>query len=233
LLTSLIPAAVIATAWLRLENPINQPLRSVGVAGLAVLPALVRPLAARVLAVLLSAGAATAIAYGESPLHPRHIPGVIWSRFSGGFLDFYDVRTPFDPRVHAEMRSVLLTAVFGFALAVALAVAARRPVPALLLLLAGAGWPATLRGPSGGLVVGGLILLGALAVLAGLTSRNVPRVVIPAAAGLALAALLASTLGVAAAAELAARTLDQALVPATGAADNSLWERQPAMTPEI
>ncbi len=102
-------------------------------------------------------------------------------------------RTPFDPRVHAEMRSVLLTAVFGFALAVALAVAARRPVPALLLFLAGAGWPATLRGPSGGLVVGGLILLGALSVLAGLTSRNVPRVVIPAAAGLALVALVAST----------------------------------------
>jgi transglutaminase-like putative cysteine protease len=177
LLTSLIPAAVIATVWLRLESPINQPLRSVAVAGLAVLPALVRPLAARVVAVL----------------HPRHLPGAIWSRFSGGFLDFYDVRTPFDPRVHAEMRSVLLTAVFGFAIAVAFAVAARRPVPALLLLLAGAGWPATLRGPSGGLVVGGLILLGALAVLAGLTSRNVPRVVIPAAVGLALAALVVST----------------------------------------
>jgi hypothetical protein len=128
-----------------------------------------------------------------SPLHPRHLPGAIWSRFSGGFLDFYDVKTPFDPRVHAEMRAVLLTAVFGFALAVALAVAARRPIPALLLLLAGAGWPATLRGPSGGLVLGGLILLAALAVLAGLTSRNVPRVVIPAAAGLALAALVAST----------------------------------------
>ena len=193
LLTSLIPAAVIATAWLRLENPINQPLRSVAVAGLAVLPALVRPVAARVAAVLLSAGIVASIAYGVSPLHPRHLPGAIWLRFSGGFLDFYDVRTPFDPRVHAEMRSVLLTAVFGFALAVALAVAARRPVPALLLLLAGAGWPATLRGPSGGLVVGGLILLGALSVLAGLTSRNVPRVVIPAAVGLALAALVAST----------------------------------------
>jgi len=122
LLTSLIPAAVIATAWLRLENPINQPLRSVAVAGLAVLPALVRPVGARVVAVLLSAGTAASIAYGVSPLHPRHVPGAIWSRFSGGFLDFYDVRTPFDPRVHAEMRSVLLTAVFGFALAVALAV---------------------------------------------------------------------------------------------------------------
>ena len=193
LLTSLIPAAVIATVWFRLENPINQPLRSVAVAGLAVLPALVRPRAARVVAVLLSAGVAAWIAYDVSPLHPRHVPGAIWSRFSGGFLDFYDVRTPFDPRVHAEMRSVLLTAVFGFALAVALAVTARRPVAAVLLLLAGAGWPATLRGPSGGLIVGGLILLGSLSVLAGLTSRNVPRVVIPAAVGLALAALVAST----------------------------------------
>ena len=193
LLTSLIPAAVIATAWLRLESPINQPLRSVAVAGLAVLPALLRPRAARIVALVLSAGTGIWIAYGVSPLRPRHLPGAIWSQFSGGFLDFYDVKTPFDPRVHAEMRAVLLTAVFGFALAVALAVAARRPIPALLLLLAGAGWPATLRGPSGGLVVGGLILLGALSVLAGLTSRNVPRVVIPAAIGLALAALVAST----------------------------------------
>ena len=192
-LTSLIPAAVIATAWLRLESPINQPLRSVAVAGLAVLPALARPLAARIGVLVVSAGTAVWIAYGVSPLHPRHLPGAIWSGFSGGFGDFYDVKIPFDPRVHAEMRAVLLTAVFGFALAVALAVAARRPLPAVLLLLAGAGWPATLRGPSGGLVVGGLILLGALSVLAGLTTRNVPRVVIPAAVGLAVAALVAST----------------------------------------
>jgi transglutaminase-like putative cysteine protease len=193
LLTSLIAAAVIATAWFRLESPIDEPMRSVAVAGLAVLPALVRPLAARILALLVTAATGGWIAYGLSPLHPRHLPGAIWSRFSGGFLDFYDVKTPFDPRVHAEMRAVLLTATFGFALAVALAVAARRPLPALLLLLAGAGWPATLRGPSGSLVVGALILLGSLAVLAGLTSRNVPRVVIPAAVGLALAALVAST----------------------------------------
>jgi protein-glutamine gamma-glutamyltransferase len=193
LLTSLIPAAVIATAWLRLESPITEPLRSVAVAGLAVLPALVRPLAARIGVLVLSAGTGVWIAYGVSPLHPRHLPGAIWSRFSGGFGDFYDVKIPFDPRVHAEMRAVLLTAVFGFALAIALAVTARRPLPALLLLLAGAGWPATLRGPSGSLVVGGLILLAALSVLAGLTTRNVPRVVIPAAVGLAVAALVAST----------------------------------------
>jgi transglutaminase-like putative cysteine protease len=192
-LTALIPAAAIATAWLRLESPINEPLRSVAVAGLAILPAIVRPLAARLLVFVLAAGTSLWIAYDVSPFHPRHLPGAVWSRFSGGFLDFYEVRTPFDPRVHTEMRAVLLTAVFGFAFAVALAVASRRPVPALLVFLAGAGWPATLRGSSGGLVVGVLILLGALAILAGLTRRNVPRVVIPAAACLAVAALLAST----------------------------------------
>jgi transglutaminase-like putative cysteine protease len=191
--TALIPAAAIATAWLRLESPINAPLRSVSIAVLAILPALVRPLAARLAVLVISAVTSIWIAYGLSPFHPRHLPGGIWSRFSGGFGDFYDVRTPFDPRVHAEMRAVLLTAVFGFALAVALAVAARRPIPALLLLLVGAGWPATLRGSSDGLVVGALVLLSALAVLAGLTSRNVPRVVVPAAAGLAVAALLASS----------------------------------------
>ena len=193
LATALIPAAAIATAWLRLESPVNLPLRSVAVAGLAILPALLRPRAARLVALVLAAATALWIAYDVSPLHPRHLPGAVWSRFSGGFLDFYDVKTPFDPRVHAEMRAVLLTAVFGFVFAVALAIAAQRPVPALLLLFAGAGWPATLRGPSGGLVVGLLILLGALSILAGLTRRRVPRVVIPAAACLAVAALLAST----------------------------------------
>ena len=102
----------------------------------------------------------------------RHLPGAVWSSFSGGFLDFYDVKTPFDPRVHAEMRAVLLTAVFGFALAVALAVAARRPLsPALLR----ARRRRLARDPARPVAAGSwsalLILLGGLAVLAGLTTR--------------------------------------------------------------
>ena len=105
LLTSLIPAAVIATTWLRLESPINQPLRSVAVAGLAVLPALVRRWLRGSPRSCSRRATRVSIAYGVSPLHPRHLPGAIWSRFSGGFLDFYDVQTPFDPRVHAEMRA--------------------------------------------------------------------------------------------------------------------------------
>jgi transglutaminase-like putative cysteine protease len=115
------------------------------------------------------------------------------SRFWSGFLDFYSVRTPFDPRVHQDMRGVLLSAIFGFTLALALAVAARRPVPAVLVVLVGAGWPATLRGPNGAFALGALILLAALAVMAGLTNRAVPRGVLPAAIGIALLAVVAST----------------------------------------
>ena len=89
--------------------------------------------------------------------------------FKNGFLDFYDVQVPFDPRVHAEMRSVILVAVFGFVLALGLAIAARRPLAATLVVLVGAGWPATLAGAAGGLGTGVAILLAVLVVLGGLT----------------------------------------------------------------
>jgi transglutaminase-like putative cysteine protease len=193
LAVSLVPAAVFTAAWLRLESPIDRPLRSVVIALLALLPALVRPLAARLVALLGSLALGSWIAFEVSPLHPRHLLGALGSRFSSGFLDFYSVRTPFDPRVHAEMRGVLLTAVFGFTVALAVAVAARRPMPAVLIVLVGAGWPATLRGPGGAFAMGALILLAALAVLAGLTNRAVPRGVLPAGVGIALLAVAAST----------------------------------------
>lgn len=193
LAVSLVPAAVFTVAWLRLESPVNEPLRSVSVAGLAILPALVRPLAARLGVLLVSLGLGSWIAFDVAPWLPRHLLGTLGSRFSNGFLDFYSVRTPFDPRVHADMRGVLLTAIFGFTLALALAVAARRPIVAVLIVLVGAGWPATLRGPAGAFGMGALILLAALAVLAGLTTRGVPRGALPAGLGVALLAVVAST----------------------------------------
>jgi hypothetical protein len=187
------PAAVITAAWLRLESPIDLPLRSVAIAALAVLPALVRPFAARVAATVVSAAGSAWIAFALSPRHPQHFFGSLGTRFGNGFLDFYEVRTPFDPRVHTEMRGVLLAAIFGFTLATALAVGARKPLAAVVLATVGAGWPATLRGPSGALVVGALILVAVLVILAGLTARGVPRAVVPAAAALALIGVAAST----------------------------------------
>ncbi len=190
---SVVTAVVVAAAWLRLESPLDQPFRAIGVTALALLPALVRPRAARVAAIVVAAVLGAWLAFEVSPVHPRHFPGTVGSRFGNGFLDFYDVKTPFDPRVHLEMRGAILTAIFGFALVLSLAVAARRPLAACLVLLVGAGWPATLRGNGDALAVGVVILLAVLVVLAGLTSRRVPRAALPAAIALALAAVAAST----------------------------------------
>jgi transglutaminase-like putative cysteine protease len=192
LAVSLAPAVVIAAVWLRLEDPLDRPYRAIGVVALALLPALARRWPARMFALLVTAALGGWIAFDVSPLHPRHFPGAVGTRFGNGFLDFYDVQTPFDPRVHAEMRGAILAAIFGFVVALSFAVAARRPLVAALVVLIGAGWPATLRGSAGALVVGVLILLGVLTVLAGLTTRRVPRAVLPAAAVLVLAATIAS-----------------------------------------
>jgi transglutaminase-like putative cysteine protease len=139
-----------------------------------------------------------------SLLHPRHAFGHVGSSAANGFLDFYDVQVPFDPRVHPDMRGVILVAIFGFVLALVLAIAARRALAAMLVVLVGAGWPATLSGPTGALAAGVAILLGALAVLAGLTARRVPRAAVPVALGLALAAFVASSSSAVANGELVA-----------------------------
>src|SRR5206468_1366226 len=94
------------------------------------------------------------------------------------------------PLVRTALLAVaaLLAAVFGFTVALALAVASRRPLAAVLVVLVGAGWPATLAGPAGGLSRGVAILLAVLVVLGGLTARRAPLVAVPVAAALALAA---------------------------------------------
>jgi hypothetical protein len=190
---SLVPAGVIAALWLRLEQPRDHAAAVVAVVALALAPALVRPLAARAAAAVVAFALAVRLAFGLSPLHVERFVTGFGSRFRSGFLDFYDVKVPFDPRVHADMRGVVLAAVFGFALVLGLAVAAGRPVAATLVLLLGAGWPATLSGGQAAPAKGVAILLGVLVLLAGLTARRVPRAAVPAAAVLVLAALAAST----------------------------------------
>jgi transglutaminase-like putative cysteine protease len=187
------PAVVVAAAWLRLESPLDRPERAIAIVALALVPALVRPVAARILAGVASTALGAWVAFGVSPFHPRHAFRALGTHLSGGVRDFYAVRTPFDPRIHAEMRGVALAAVFGFVLALSIAIAARRPLAATTILLVGAGWPATLRGSAGALVVGVVILLAVFVVLAGSTARRVPRVTLPAAGALALVALAAST----------------------------------------
>ena len=186
---SVYPAAVVAAVWLGLERPDDGLRRVAAIVALALAPALLPSWRLRI------AAAAAALVAGARIAFDVWLPhvGTLGSRFSNGFLDFYEVRTPFDPRVHADMRGVILAAVFGFVLALGLAVAARRAIVATLVLVLGAGWPATLAGPAGALGRGAAILVGVLVVLGGVTARRVPRATVPAAAAVALVALAASS----------------------------------------
>jgi transglutaminase-like putative cysteine protease len=181
-----VPAFVIAVDWLRLERPREGGAAFV-VAVLALAPALLPSVRLRLVAALPAALVAGRIAF--STWHPL----TMLSRFGSGFLDFYDVPTPFDPRLQQDMRGTILVAVFAFSLALGLAAAARRPVLTVLVVVLGAGWPSTLLPGGSALGRGAAILLAALVVLAGLARRPVPRPALPAAAALALLAVVAST----------------------------------------
>jgi hypothetical protein len=144
---------------------------------------------------VLAAGAATRV----SPLgiveRHRDFFGPVGSRVANGFLDFYDVQLPFDSAFHPEMHAVLLLAAFSFTAALGLAAVSRRPLAAVLVLLAGAGWPATLLSDHRDLLRGSVILAAALLLLAGFRP-DARRVVARAAllgATLVAVALAAST----------------------------------------
>ena len=162
-----VAALVIAADWLRFEEPRSGGGRPFALAVLAIAPALLRPWWARATGAACSAFFGLCLAFSVSPLHV----GRVGSRFGHGFLDFYDFRLPINPSEHPRMHEVILVAIFGFALAVSLAVAARRAVPALLAFLLGAGWPATLLAGGSELGRGVVILAVTLTLLAGLTQR--------------------------------------------------------------
>jgi transglutaminase-like putative cysteine protease len=163
-------AVLIAAGWARLEQPRSNLGELLLVAGLAVAPALVPGMRARIGAAVLAGVAAVSVAFDASPFDARPFDGrhdfigpVLDGAWSG-LRDYYDVLLPFEPAVQPEMHGVLLLAVFTFALTAALAIAAQRPSIAILALLAGAGWPATIY-PAGSELGRGVLLLAAALVL--------------------------------------------------------------------
>jgi protein-glutamine gamma-glutamyltransferase len=197
---SALPLGVVAVAWLRLEQPLGSLWRVLALLVLALAAALPSRRAFRAVGAVAATLAAARIAVGVDLLpwrldQPRSGFGLadslatLGTRFGNGFSDFYGTHLPFDPRVHEAMSQLVLSGLFLFALGVTLLVAARRPVLSALMLLLGAGWPATLLGPSRGVAMGAAILAAALAILAGLGSRRLPALAIPAGAVVAVAAV--------------------------------------------
>src|SRR5436305_1278124 len=74
---ALVPAIVIAAAWLRLEQPHGDPSRAAAVAALALAPALVRGVWPRLAALLVAFVLAARLTLGLS----FHHPGRFGSRF--------------------------------------------------------------------------------------------------------------------------------------------------------
>ena len=189
-------ALVIAVNWLRFEDPRAGDGRPFALAVLAIAPMLLRPLWPRIAAIAVSVLLASWVALSVSPLAlwpgGKEFLGPLGSRFGAGFVDFYEFALPFDPARHANMHRVILVAIYGFTLALAFAVVARRPLLAVIAFLVAAGWPATLL--AGGNEIGrGVVILGvALALLAGLTERP-SRVAFGAAAAVIAGAVALSS----------------------------------------
>jgi protein-glutamine gamma-glutamyltransferase len=191
---------VVAVAWLRLEQPVGSLWPVLALIALALAAALPTHRWLRVVSAVVATVLAAQVAVGVDlvPWRLNH-PGsgfgladsfsTFGTRFGNGFSDFYGTHLPFDPRVHVAMHELVLSGLFLFALGVALSAAARKPVASALMLLVGAGWPATILGPSDGVAMGAAILAGALVLLGGLGSRRVSALAIPAAVVVAVAAI--------------------------------------------
>jgi transglutaminase-like putative cysteine protease len=166
---------VIAADWLRFEEPRSGDGRAFALVALAIVPVLLRPLWLRLAGIAVSVVLGAWVAFSVSPFAVwpggDGYFGPLGSRFGHGLVDFYDFRLPFDPVRHPQSHQVILAAIFGFSLAVALAVAARRPLLAVVCVLVGAGWPVTLLAGGDELSRGVVILAVALALLAGLAER--------------------------------------------------------------
>jgi transglutaminase-like putative cysteine protease len=181
---------LIAWNWLRIEHGTSDG-EALLVVLLALVPAAVQNLRYRIAAAVAAFLVAAGVAFDQGP--GIHYPGRVLGRFGQGFLDFYDVKLPFDAAAQPRMHGTVLLAVFVFTLAASLAIAARRPRAASLALLIGAGWPATLLGGHD-FLRGAALLAGLLVLLVGIRARPRTLGYAPLAGlGVVLLALAASS----------------------------------------
>src|SRR5215211_6077412 len=200
-LLTLVPALVIVQSWLRLEDPQRDGGRLALLVLLAALPAVGIRWRERLALLGAAVLAAAAVAVRVSPLDARpwdeqhDFFGPFGDRLWSGFLEFYDVRLPFDPFLHPDMHARAMAAAFAFAAGVGVACGARKPLPAVLVLLVGAGWPSTLRPGEQPLLRGAVILGAALLLFAGLrpNARNTLGRAAVVGGALVVVALVAST----------------------------------------
>jgi hypothetical protein len=170
-----LPALTLSIAWLRLEDP-RLTGEAFGIAVLAVAPALLPVLWQRALAVAAACFAAVWVALDAQPwellpYRDQHVLAPAVADVERGLGDYYRVILPFASESYPEMHALVLLAIFGFSAATALLVAARHPLAAVAVVVAGVGWPATLIS-DGAVGIGALALAAALSIPLALRVRS-------------------------------------------------------------
>lgn len=171
-----VAAALLAVAWLSLQDSAGSWWRLACVLALGAAPGLATFLARRwwVGPIILGLGfiPAFAVAFGVPLTNMRpgeaDFYGPAWDAFVAGLQDFYEVDLPFDPSDHLEAYGVVLVAIYGFTALAGFLLAVSRPLVAALVLLVGVGWPVTPAAVAGGigpLRMGALVLAAILLVL--------------------------------------------------------------------
>jgi hypothetical protein len=220
----------VSAAWLQIEAP-RRGGQALAVVALALVPVLVAGTWRRAAAFAGAALGAAWLAFDAQPweLLPYRDERVldplarsVWL----GLGDFYTVLLPFDAERNPEMHALTLVAIFGFVAAIGLLVAARRPVGAAAVTVAGVGWPATLL-DGRSVALGALALAAALSIPLVLRVRTTPAFAAGAAiavgvVGLATWASSATTLARDAALDWQAWDLGRAPVQATSV--RYLWD---------
>ena len=116
--------AVVAVAWLRLEQPVGSLWPVLALLGLALAAAVpthrwLRAVGAVAAARFAGSSRWSRLSRGAPPsgsIRPRRLALHPRTRFGNGFSDFYGTHLPFDPRVHARCTSSC-SGLFLFALA--------------------------------------------------------------------------------------------------------------------
>jgi hypothetical protein len=192
LLACVLPAFAIASAWLLIEEPARAG-ETLAITTVALVPVLVRDARLRALAIAGATAVAAWIAFGTQPwealpYRDERVLEPVSRTVQLGIADFYGELLPFDPGSYPEMHALTLVAVFGFVVAVGVLVAARRPVAASAVTVAGAGWPATLVDGNAA-AIGAIALAGALSIPLVLRVRTAPALVAGAVTGGVVVAL--------------------------------------------
>jgi transglutaminase-like putative cysteine protease len=197
-IATVIPAAVIAASWLRLEEPRHVP-QAAAVVALALVPALLRPWWARALAAIGGALVTIWLAFSAPPWDIVLQRSIWWERLGNaagtGLRDFNQVFVPFDSVERWELHGLVLLAIFVLTLGIGLCVAVGRPLWGVAIVLVGAGVPTTLLEERVGIAAGAVVLAACLWLVAASSARvgrgNLGTVVV----GVALVALAAAAAG--------------------------------------